>query len=110
MYFSSIHRRNGHTTTSAVYNQFLRDDVLKECFPLVYKMYYYCMCIPSSTAVVERSFSLMSNILTPKRNRMTQRNLDATMRICSFNHHLNDNDLNELVDMFKGLKDRKMEL
>jgi hypothetical protein len=91
-------------------NKFLRDEVLKECFPLVYKVYYYCMCIPSSTAVVERSFSLMSNILTAKRNRMIQWNLDATMRICSFNHVLTDDNLNELVHMFKGFKDRRMDL
>ena len=83
--------------------------MLKECFPLVYKVYYYCMCIPS-TAVVERSFSLMSNILTAKRNRMIQWNLDATMRICSFNHVLTDDNLNELVHMFKGFKDRRMDL
>jgi hypothetical protein len=72
---------------------------------------YYCMFISSSTAVVERSFSLMSNILIAKRNRMTQRNLDATMRICSFNHVLTDDNLNELVHiMFKGLKERRMDL
>ena len=73
-------------------------------------MYYFCMCIPSSTAVVERSFSLMSNILTGKRNRMTQRKLDATIGICSFNHVLTDDNVNELVHMFKSLKDRRMDL
>ena len=34
----------------------------------------------------------------------------ATMRICSFNHVLTDDNLNELVHMFKGLKDRRMDL
>ena len=68
----------------------IRNTMLKTCA-------YYCMFISSSTAVVERSFSLMSNILTAKRNRMTQRNLDATMRICSFNHVLTHDNLNELM-------------
>ena len=34
----------------------------------------------------------------------------AIMRICSFNHVLMDDNLNELVHMFKGLKDRRMDL
>ena len=34
----------------------------------------------------------------------------ATMRICSFNHVLTDDTLNELIHMFKGLKDRRMDL
>jgi hypothetical protein len=34
----------------------------------------------------------------------------AKMRIRSFNHVLTDDNLNELVHMFKGLKDRRMDL
>jgi len=41
---------------------------------------------------------------------MTQRKLDATIGICSFNHVLTDDNVNELVHMFKSLKDRRMDL
>jgi hypothetical protein len=40
------------------------------------------MNIPSSTAVVERGFSLMANIVSKKRNRLAEINTDALMRIC----------------------------
>ena len=39
------------------------------------------------------SFSLMGNLLTAKRNRLAQTNLDATMRICHRNEDLTNADL-----------------
>lgn len=44
--------------------------------------------IPSSTVVVERGFSLLLNIITKKRNRLTEQNTDALMRICHRNKEL----------------------
>ena len=93
-----------------MYDEFARDPVLGDCFPCTRTLLYYCMIMPSSTAVVERSFSMMSNILTKKRNRLTQCNLDATMRICHQNRPLTDEDLEALVDLFKGRKNRKIKL
>ncbi|KAL4229631.1 hypothetical protein ACF0H5_010018 [Mactra antiquata] len=48
--------RNGSTSVGEVYKAFQHDPVLRACFPLVYKLLYFAMILPSSTAVVERSF------------------------------------------------------
>jgi hypothetical protein len=59
------------------------------------------MNIPSSTAVVERGFSLIANIVSKKRNRLAERNTDALMRICHTDgKDLNEDDLNLIVDNF----------
>jgi hypothetical protein len=65
------------------------------------------MIIPSSTAVEEREFSLMANIDSKKRNRLAERNTDALMRICHTDKDLDGDDLNSVVDNFKGLRKRK---
>jgi hypothetical protein len=88
--------------------EFCRDEVLKDCFPLVFDLYYLAMIIPSSTAVVERSFSLMSGIVTKKRNRLTEQNTDALVRICHANKSLSDEDVESVVCEFKGQKKRKL--
>ncbi|XP_061179465.1 uncharacterized protein LOC133188093 [Saccostrea echinata] len=105
-----ILRRRGCTTIQSVYREFCQDDVLRDCFPLIYHLYYLALIIPSSTAVVERGFSLLSNIITKKRNRLTEQNTDALMRICHRNKELCDENLEKLVDNFKGLRKRKLQM
>lgn len=96
-------RRRGCSSVHGVYNEFCKDDVLKECFPVA-------IIIPSFTALVERGFSLMSNIVSKKRNRLTEKNTDALMHICHTNKDLTDNDLETIVTNFKGLKKRKLDM
>jgi hypothetical protein len=65
----------------------------------------------NTPASVERSFSYMNLIKTPPRSRLTQRNLEALMRISmEGNDKLSDSDLDTLVDNFKNKKDRYMML
>ena len=53
----------------------------------------------------------MNLIKTPPRSRLTQRNLEALMRISmEGNDKLSDSDLDTLVDKFKNKKDRYMML
>ena len=67
--------------------------------------------IPASTASVERSFSYINLIKTPLRSRLTQRNLEALMRISmEGKDKLSDSDLDTLVHKFKNKKDRYMML
>ena len=64
--------------------------------------------IPAS---VERSFSYMNLIKTPPRSRLTQKNLEAVMRISmEGKDKLPDSDLDTLIDKFKNKKDRYMML
>lgn len=103
--FSFNFRRRGCSSVHGVYKEFCKDDVLKECFPVVFHLYYLAMIIPSSTAA-----TLMSNIVSKKRNRLTEKNTDALMRICHTNKDLTDNDLETIVTNFKGLKKRKLDM
>ena len=51
----------------------------------------------------------MNLIKTPLRSRLTQRNLEAIMRISmEGKDKLSDSDLDTLVDKFKNKKDRSM--
>ena len=106
MYFL-LNRKRGCTTINSIYTEFCRDSVLRECSPLTFHLYYLALISPSSTAVVERSFSLMANIVTKKRSRLTEQNTDAIMRICHANKELSERDLNIILEDFKGQKKRK---
>lgn len=58
--------------------------------------------IPSSTASVERIFSLMNSICTPKRNRISQASLDAVMRISLEEEVISQERLNRIIENFKN--------
>lgn len=69
------------------------------------------MIIPASTAVVERSFSLMNNLCTPLRNSLNQVSLESLiiMRICrEGKESYPPEDLESLVDRFRDMKDRML--
>lgn len=58
--------------------------------------------IPSSTASVERIFSLMNSLCTPKRNRISQASLDAVMGICLEEEVISQERLNRIIENFKN--------
>lgn len=58
--------------------------------------------IPSSTASVERIFSLMNSLCTPKRNRISQASLDAVMKICLEEEVISQERLNRIIENFKN--------
>lgn len=69
------------------------------------------LLIPSSTAAVERSFSLMNGLCTPLRNRLKTASLDAIMRICHKGPaEMSENLLQNIVDTFISAKDRKIKI
>lgn len=105
-----LKQRGCHSVTD-VHREFEKDAVLKGCFPRVYQLIIYSLLIPASTAVVERGFSLMNDICTPLRNRLTQNHLTCLMRIINEGpDSLSETMLDELTDMFKNQKNRKLEL
>jgi hypothetical protein len=80
---------------------------------VVYKLLYLMNIIPACTASVERNFSYtcMNLIKTPLRSRLTQRNLEALMRISmEGKDKLSESDLDTLVNKFKNKKDKYMML
>ena len=77
----------------------------------IYQLVIYSLLIPASTAVVERGFSLMNDICTHLRSRLTQSHLTCLMRITREGPEvLTDPILEELVEKFKNQKKRKLKL
>ena len=64
------------------------------------------LCLPVSTASVERSFSAMKTIKTQLRNRLLDTNLSNLMKIAIEGpDELSDSDLG---DMWKSIKTRAL--
>ena len=63
--------------------------------------------IPSSTAEVERSFSLMKLTSTRLRNRMNQETLRDCMRICKFYHELDETHYRKILEKWLKAEDTK---
>lgn len=105
------YRQRGLTSPEAVFKEMENDPVLKRTFPNMYHLLLLSLIIPSSTAAVERSFSLMNALCTPLRNRLTTASLDAVMRICHEGPtELDDSLLQKITDDFISAKDRKIKL
>ena len=102
-------KQRGCVSVTNVQKEMENDAVMRGCFPRVYQLVIYSLLIPASTAVVERGFSLMNDVCTPLRSRLTQTNLTCLMRIISEGPDvLSDQLLEELVDKFKTQKKRKL--
>lgn len=87
------------------------DPVLQKTFPNMFHLLLLSLLIPSSTAAVERSFSLMNELCTPFRNRLKAASLDAIMRICHEGPvEMSENLLQNTVDTFISTKDRKIKI
>lgn len=85
------------------------DPVIQESYPSILQMYKVALLVPQSTAVVERGFSAMNDICTELRT-LGQQCLDSLMRINLWQGDLNEQDFDNIVDIFKERKDRDMPL
>lgn len=65
-----INRQRGHTTSEAVFREMVNDPVLQRTIPNMFHLLLLSLLIPSSTAAVAWSFSLMNGLSTPLRNRL----------------------------------------
>ena len=87
------------------------DPVLQTTFPSMYKLCLMSRLIPTSTASVERVFSLMNSICTPSRNRVTQNTLSALMRIChEAGNSLTQHQKHAIIENFKAARNRNIPL
>ncbi|KAH3716573.1 hypothetical protein DPMN_059297 [Dreissena polymorpha] len=67
--------------------------------------------MPSSTASVERLFSLMNNLCTTNRNRLSQDTLTALMMLCREGcQQLSDDQTSKIVVIKKKMKQRDIAL
>ena len=85
------------------------DPVLQRTYPSIFYLLTLAALIPSSTACVERLFSLMNSLCTPIRSTLSQQNLDCMLRIVSGGEmRLSQNQLCKTVQNFKDLKERAL--
>ena len=76
-------------------------------FPNIVKLLSILLCLPVSTASVERSFSAMKTIKTRLRNRLSDVTLSHLMRIAIEGPDtLSDLDLDEIVNIWSKMKTR----
>ena len=83
----------------------VQDNVIANAFPATTYLVKIGQLIPSSTASVERVFSLMNGLCTPQRNRLSQAMLDSLMRICMSSPDdlpVNYERMNRIIQSFKN--------
>ncbi|XP_062569445.1 uncharacterized protein LOC134231501 [Saccostrea cucullata] len=86
-----------------------QDDVLRASYPAMYHLVLLSCLIPSSTACVERLFSLMNTICTPLRSCLKQQSLDNIIRIVSESSgSLTPRQLTRALEHFKSSKDKQL--
>ena len=74
--------------------------------PVISRILNLAALILPSTAKVERTFSLMKLICTKLRNRLSQENLGACIRICKF-RELTENDFHSIMGKWLEANDTK---
>ena len=103
--------RGVNPTTKAMYHYMMTNEVIANVFPRMTRLLLLSMMIPMSTATVERGFSLMNSLCTSLRNRLNQSHLDSLMRICREGKEVwSDYELDDMVDIFKNMKTRRIDL
>jgi hypothetical protein len=68
--------------TKDLLQMFMEDNVMRDTFPCLFKLVFLSRLIPTSTASVERIFSLMNLICTDSRNHWDKVPSVLLLRIC----------------------------
>lgn len=80
-----------------------------ELFPNILRLFQIALLIPTSTAEVERGFSLFNLLCTDLRSTLSQKNLESLVRINLKRHALTDKDWESVIDVFNR-KPRRINL
>lgn len=83
----------------------------KEFYPEMIKLLKLTLLITPSTANVERGFSVLTMLVTKQRNSLSTHNIDHLMRIVLLGpDDFHDTTWDLLVEKFKNMKDRRLDL
>lgn len=95
-------------TAESVYASLMKERVL---YPEILVLFKLSLLITPSTANVERGFSVLTLLATKQRNSLSPKTLDKLMRISLLGpEKLDDKTYDSLVDKFRDMKDRRIEL
>ena len=89
----------------------LQNELHSSMFPNLFRLAEIAVCLPVTTASVERSFSHMKMIKTKLRNRLNESSLHHLMMIAIEGpDKLRDKDLEEIMEMWKNKVPRRIPL
>ena len=89
----------------------LQNELHSSLFPNLFRLAEIAVCLPVTTASVERSFSHMKMIKTKLRNRLNESSLHHLMMIAIEGpDKLRDKDLEEIMEMWKNKVPRRIPL
>lgn len=90
--------------------QAMKDSLaMRMCFPRMYKLLLLGSFVPTSTAAVERGFSTMNLICTPRRSSLAQAQLHSLLLMNIEGPDMFDNEtLEKLVNALRGAKKRNI--
>ncbi|KAH3893012.1 hypothetical protein DPMN_017150 [Dreissena polymorpha] len=89
---------------------FLESPALCQDYPAMQYLIIVSHLVPTSTAVVERVFSLMTSVCSPLRTSLKQETLENLMRIVnSGQDQLTDAKLDTALAVFRNKKDRMVD-
>ena len=75
------------------------------------KLFKFALLIPPTTSEVERGFSTMNLLVLPLRTPLNDANVDRLMRISIDGPtNFSDNELEQMVDIFRNSNDRRIVL
>ena len=86
----------------------LGDEAIAIAFPNIRRLLAIYILIPHTEAVVERGFSKMGQIMTKKRSTLDDKSLDMLMRISYRKEPLQNAEVKEIMDIWKGTRDRRI--
>ena len=86
----------------------LQDFVVEFVFLNVWRLLIIYLLMPQTEAVVEHSFSKMSQIMTKKRCLLDDNSLYLLMRISHNKESLTMKDTTQVMDIWSGLSERRI--
>ena len=86
----------------------LKDFVVSRAFRNIQRLLAIYVIIPHAEALVECGFSKMGQIMTKKRCALDDECLDMLMRISYRQEPLKSYELNQIIDTWKSLRDRRI--
>lgn len=87
------------------------DPLLQRTYPAIVFLVSLAALIPSSTACVERLFSLMNSLCTSLRSTLSQNNLNSMIRIVSGGaERLSAIQIDKSMANFRDMKQRALEI
>ena len=80
-------------------------------YPNTMKLFKFALLIPPTTSEVERGFSAVNLLVSPLCTSLNDANVDRLMRICMVGStNFSDNELEQMVDIFRDSNDRRIVL